>query len=149
MWKKALIEVEKQIREHDLEMQPPASESELKAVVNDAKRILGVDLPDDYLQFLRLANGLNWNGVFMYGSKSSQIVGTTYTLQGIVEANEIWRDYEGHKKYIFFGDSDMSLYGQELITREYKELDRSSNSLIQTYKDFDEMLTDVLKLSLL
>jgi cell wall assembly regulator SMI1 len=149
MWKKALMEVEKQSREHGIAMQPPASENDVKSVVKGAEEILGVKLPNEYLKFLRLVNGLNWNGVFIYGSRTNQIAGTTYSLQGINEANEIWRDYEGHKKYLFFGDSDMSLYGQDLNTGEYKELDRSSNSLIQTYKGFDDMLTDVLKLSLL
>jgi hypothetical protein len=149
MWKKALMEVDKQRRENGLAMQPPASENDVKSVIKGAEEILGVKLPDEYLKFLRLVNGLNWNGVFIYSSKTSQIVGSKHSLQGIVEANEIWRDYEGHKKYLFFGDSDMSLYGKDLITGEYKELDRSSNSVIQTYKGFDDMLTDVLKSSLL
>ena len=143
------MEVEKQRQENGLAMQPPASENDVKSVVKGAEKILGAKLPDQYLKFLRHVNGLNWNGVFIYGSKTSQIVGSKHSLQGIVEANEIWRDYEGHKKYLFFGDSDMSLFGQDLITGEYKELDRSSNSLIQTYKGFDDMLTEALKSSLL
>lgn len=46
------------------------------------------------------------------------------------------------------GDSDLSLYCQDLKTNEFKELDRSSNTVIKVYDNFESMLADALESSL-
>lgn len=149
MWKDTLNEVVSEMAEFNRIPLAPASNIEIQTLHAKLSKLGNVkSLPDTYIEFLKIMNGLNWNGLFIYSSKTMSITGTDVKLSDIVEANEIWRDYEPHEQYLFFGDGNISLYCQDLNTGEFKEFDRSSDTFIQVYDNFESMLTDALKSSL-
>ncbi|MEJ2157542.1 MAG: YrhA family protein [Desulfobacteraceae bacterium] len=149
MWKDTLNKVIEEMSEYNRTPPPPASDMDIQTMLAELPKLGNVkSLPDTYIEFLKIMNGLNWNGLFIYSSKSMPIAGTDVEISGIVAANEIWRDFEPHEQYLFVGDGNISLYGQDLNTGEYKEFDRSSDTVIQVYEDFESMLIAALNTSL-
>lgn len=148
MWTNILKEILSEMHEDELTPQPPASDVDIQIMISELSRLGNVkDLPDAYIQLLKMMNGLEWNGLIIYSTKTMPLEDTEDELLGLVEANEIWRDYEDHKRYLFFGDADISLYCQDLKTNEFKELDRSSDTVIQVFGSFESMLNAALKVS--
>lgn len=54
---------------------------------------------NEYENFLKIANGLNFNGLFIYNTNPND------DNNGFIAANEIWRETEWDNNYLFFGDS--------------------------------------------
>jgi hypothetical protein len=128
--------------------QPAAGPAQLQALRARAKKELGVDLPAAYLELLKITDGLDSNGMVIYGSETRPIVGyeeKDRLIQGIVDANLIWRDYPPHAQWLFFGDSGISMYGLDLEGGKYQILDRASNSLVEEFPSFEGMLARALE----
>ena len=126
--------------------QPPATPAQLQALRDQAKKELGVDLPAEYYRLLETTNGLDSNGLSIYGSERTPIVGyTDRFIQGLVDANLNWWDLESHKRYIFFGDASMSLYVYDREDRKYQILDRSSNDVVEEFGTFEALIHRALE----
>lgn len=126
--------------------QPPASKAQLEELRDKAKKELGADLPAAYYHLLEKTNGVDSNGMVIYGSETAPIVGyEDRFIQGLVEANLIWRDLESHKRYVFFGDASTSMYAYDVEDGSYKLLDRSSNDTLEEFKTFEELLQRALE----
>ena len=132
--------------DYNSEIQPPATEEALQRLFQRTRAELGADLPASYLNFLRLTDGLIWDGLFIYSSEKTPVVGEPNEfMHPFVDTNLIWRSHEPHKKFLFFGDGDISLYVYNLEKDCYEILDRPSETVIQTFSSFDEMLTEALR----
>ncbi len=135
--------------DYDSDLQPPATEEALQRLHQKTRDELGATLPDGYLDFLRVTDGLIWNGLFIYSSEKAPILGETNEfMHPFVDTNLIWRDHEPHKNYLFFADGEISLYVYNLMKERYEILDRPSETLISTFDTFDELITEALRLSL-
>lgn len=149
MWTQVLEEIISEMKEDELKPQPPASDLDIQNLISELSKLGNVKvLPDVYLEFLRMMNGLNWNGLFIYATKGMPLEDTDVKLSGLVEANEIWRDFEDHSQFLFFAEDSISRYCQDLISGDFKELDNSSDTVIQVYDSFESMFTDALKSSI-
>lgn len=121
--------------------QPPATREELEDLRQRAKDELGVELPKGYLAFLEQMNGLDSNGLVVYASQTTALVGhPDRSLEGLVEANLGWWDLEKHKRWLFFGESGLALYTLEIATGQYQRIDRSSNDVLETFGAFEDLL---------
>jgi len=126
--------------------QPPCTDERLAHLRRRVRDELGTDLPDEYAAFLRTQDGLNHNGLFIYASETTPIVGTAgATIQGIVEANQIWRDDERLTRYLIFGDGNLDLYARHLPTGEYHVVDRVPGNLVATYPSFEQLIAAALE----
>ncbi len=112
---------------------PPATEEALRRRTRDE---LNEDVPGGYLDFLRVTDGLMYNGLFLYG---------TVEENSFVEKNLEWRSYEEHNKYLIFGDGDISLYALNLITGRYELQDRPSGTVMETFDTFDALVAEALR----
>ena len=129
--------------------QPPATAEELRRLRERAKKELGVDLPQGYLDFLGLMNGLDSNGLVIYAAETAPLAGypnrKDMNIEGVVDANLGWWDLEDHKRYIFLGESGTSLFVQDREDGTFPELDRSSNDRMEEFPSFEAMLAYALK----
>jgi hypothetical protein len=95
-------------------LMPPATDSELLVLQEAVARELGYDLPATYRELLTLTNGLDCNGMQVYGT--GNLVHTdpqgreTYNRTGLIEANLLWRDFEPNKGYVFLAETGGVLY---------------------------------------
>ena len=82
---------------------PSAPEGELKKVQNYlASRNFGI-LPEDYLEFLRLTDGLSFNGIELYGSQPHFRESKNYTFPDLVSINQNYSDYNFFARKVILG----------------------------------------------
>src|SRR5215467_2446765 len=106
-------EIRKWEAEKGLDLQPPASEQEILELRRSAVAELGSDIPDGYAHFLRIINGLQFNGLCIYATRRTVVdVGTyQYTLGGFVDETLVWRSMadEG-ADLLVFGEGNIDIY---------------------------------------
>lgn len=132
--------------DYDSDIQPPATEEALARLRQRTRDELGAEIPEGYLDFLRLTDGLIWDGLFIYSSEKTPVVGEPDEfMHPFVDTNLIWRDYEPHKNYLFFADGEISLFVYNIVLHRYEILDRPSETIISTFDTFDELITEALR----
>lgn len=149
MWEKLLSEIRNIEQTYGDSLNNPASNEQIEVFENAVKEKLKYVLPEQYLNFLRVVNGLEFNGLKIYGVDSSLSEDeANQSIIGYIETNEIWYENEHQQQYMFFGDSDIGWYCLDISKGVYVELDKPSGTLMEVYKDFDSMLEKALTDSL-
>ncbi|MGG3476452.1 YrhA family protein [Peribacillus frigoritolerans] len=150
-WNELLIKVEKIESKYDGSLRNSVSNSEIIKMKQTIQQKLGnIIIPESYIEFLQNVNGLDFNGLVIYGVDEILLDNEAdEEVQGFIETNELWYENDWQKKYIFFGNSDTAWYCYDLNKRVYVELDKPSGTLIQFFDSFDSMLSDALEASLL
>ncbi len=143
MWKSPILRAEKEDEPFGRKPGQPATTEDIEQTIKQAKRKLNADLPQSYIDFLKFRDGFGFEGLLIYSAVSSQK--KEGFRRDVIEANQKWREREEHKIYLFFADSDMYLYGLNLLSMQYEQQDRYSSDVLQVYTDFDHMLTDAIQ----
>ena len=131
------------------EPQPPATEEQLQRVVEDGSKKLHTELPGDYLHFLRLTNGLDWNGVVIYGAGSNPLAShPDRSIADIVEMNLNYRDDSRFGDLLVLGSNGMDIYTYRISTDRYEIYDEVPHELIESFPTFDELMSKALTRSL-
>jgi hypothetical protein len=126
-------------------LQRPCAVAELDALRRRAHSELGAAVPEAYCDFLALMDGLDWNGLEIYASRTTPAAGhSDRFIEGFVEATLGWRDFEDNRHLLFFGESGLSQYVYDPLKAEFQVLDRQSNTLIERVGAFDELLFEAL-----
>jgi hypothetical protein len=150
MWEILLSEVRKVEEKYGGSLNAPASNEQVEILTKKVKEKFNHTLPEQYINFLRNVNGIEFNGFIIYGVDSSFSKGeVNQPITGYIDTNEIWYENEHQQQYMFFGDSNISWYCLDITKGIYVELDKPSGTLMHEYKDFDSMLEKALKDSLL
>ncbi|MBB6716536.1 YrhA family protein [Clostridium gasigenes] len=150
MWKELLADIRKAEERYGDNLNIPASNEQIEIFKKTVKENFNHVLPNQYINFLKMVNGLEFNGFIFYGVDSSLLnIQSNQTVYGYVDTNEIWYENEHQKRYMFFGESNISWYCFDLLDRVYIELDNPSGTLMHTYTNFYCILEKVLKDSLL
>lgn len=150
MWNEQLSQIRKVEEKYGDSLNAPASKEQIESLKKSAKEKFDHHLPEQYINFLQNVNGIDFNGLVIYGVDSSLKEGENNELiPGYIETNELWYENDHQKQYMFFGDSNISWYCLDLIKGIYVELDKPSGMLMHKFKDFDSMLEKALNDSLL
>ncbi|MGO0713528.1 YrhA family protein [Bacillus subtilis] len=150
MWVNLLEEIRKTEAKYGDELNSPVTDQEIR---NFEEAVLGKfpvnEIPSGYKKFLQTVNGLDFNGLVIYGLDQELLrEENDEEVYGFIETNEQWHENDEQKKYLFFGDSDTAWYCLDVIQNEYLELDKPSGTLMNKFNDFNAMLADALKGSL-
>lgn len=123
----AEIKQERQGRRQSAPMQAPVSQERLRKLL-DRGRELDYSFPAAYLDVLSIVDGIDSNGIVLYASETQPLAGHTdrldYTIEGIVEANLIWRNHEPNKNFVFFAEAGDMVYCHDLTTDKFQIMDR-------------------------
>jgi hypothetical protein len=124
---------------------PPCPPEALEKLEKMTQAVFSHGLPPEYAAFLQVMDGLDWNGLVIYAS-STRPAGEPEGafIQGFVEANLLWRDYEPNKEYLIFAESGLSKYAYNLAQAEYQILDRPSMAVVKSVASFDDLITEAL-----
>ena len=150
MWKNLILEIEKIEKSFNDKLNTPVTDSEVQKLRERMKESFNVYLPSEYEEFLKTVNGLDFNGLVLYGVDSYLLdTERDESICGLIETNEIWYENEFQKEYLFLGDSNIAWFCKNLSDGTYLELDKPSGTVMNTYNDFNTMLEEALKITLL
>ena len=150
MWKDLILEIKDILESVNYKLNTPATDTEVQRLREHAKEKLNVDLPSEYVEFLKTVNSLDFDGLVLYGVDSFLLeTEKGEQICGFIETNEIWYENEFQKEYLFFGDSNIAWFCKNLSEGTYLELDKPSGTVMNTYDDFKTMLEEALKITLL
>jgi hypothetical protein len=146
MYQELLEQIQVRLQQYEAVPQPPCSEQQIERLREQARAELGDEIPEGYLDFLRLSNGLDWNGVEFFAAETTQARGhRTGTIAGFVRANLEYRDVDEMGDFLVFGFSGMDTYVYDKRNRDYRVQDSVSRDTYETYPDFDSLMTEVLR----
>jgi hypothetical protein len=146
MYQALLETVRDRMKSYGEGSQPPCSPSELEKLRNRAVHELGHAVPDVYAAFLALANGLDWNGLVVYASERTPIVGhTDRFIEGYVEANLDYRGFDPLSNYLIFADDGVVFYTYHISLARYEVILRVGLSVLESFGSFDELLVSAFK----
>jgi hypothetical protein len=107
---------------------------------------LNCTLPDGYIEFLSITNGLKWNGLQIFASETMPIVGCAdVKILGFVDLNLIYRENEDCLDLLFFGESGIDSYVYCISAKQYQILDRVSLSLTETFDSFEMLIYEAFQ----
>ena len=94
----------------------------------------------EIISFSRAANGLNFNGLFVYSL-------TPDIENNIYESNSEWWNNEHQRKYLFLADDSISWYCVDTKEAAFLVLDKPSGERINKCKTFDELILIALDIA--
>jgi len=145
MWKGKLQEIIQEEKLYGEEVNIGATEEEIETLFKEAKAELNVDLPNDYVKILKRVNGLEFNGLILYGIDEHLLSKQpNQSINGLIENNKLWYENEWQKKYIFVGESSISWYVYDLEESKYIELDNPSGEEIEVFSGLESMVEKML-----
>ena len=131
---------------HGEASQPPASAEQIAVAQAEVAARFGAALPAGYAEFLRLSDGLNHDGVFLYGATQSPgAPGAGGFWQGVVAANAAWREGPGHDRYLVLGETDMDLLTVDLDGNAPVLRDKISGDVVERFGSVSEAIERVVR----
>ena len=70
MWKNMILEIGDILKSVNYKLNTPATDTEVQRLREHAKEKFNVDLPSEYEEFLKTVNGLDFDGLVLYGVDS-------------------------------------------------------------------------------
>ena len=116
-----------------------ASDDDIRHAVRHVRERLGAVLPEAYVSFLRQHDGFEFDGVVFYATQPRDGF-----WQGLVEANEAWRDAPENVDLLILGDDDMSFYAVSLNGSNPARHDRVTGEVVDKFDNVDDMITDAI-----
>jgi len=146
-WKDMLVRIEKMERKYGSSLRNSTSDTEINKLNEFIQQKLGEFLlPNAYIEFLKNVNGLDFNGLVIYGVDEVWLDREAdEDVQGFIETNELWYEIDWHKQYVFLGDSDTALYCFDLKEHVFVELDKPSGTIIESFESFDFMINAAME----
>ncbi|MDQ0221033.1 SMI1/KNR4 family protein [Peribacillus cavernae] len=150
MWKINLEEIIEEKKLYGEKVNIGASEAELTKFQKAVKEELNCELLNEYSEFLKIINGIEFNGFILYGIDEYLLkITPNQHINGLISLNQIWYENEEQEKYLFLGESNISWYVYEINKKQFIELDNPSGREMDRFTHFDDMLKKILSDALL
>ncbi|EEL59964.1 SMI1/KNR4 family protein [Bacillus toyonensis] len=150
MWREKISHISKIREKRNRKLNLPINEKELSKFRKSVVEKFGEDvLSQQYYEFLQTVNGIEFNGLIIYGIDQSFLdFKPINQVDSFFDANEVWESIQDEDELIFFGDSDIAWYCYNVSKKKFVELDKPSGEHIETFCDFDTMLKSALSVAL-
>ncbi len=126
----------------------PLTDFEVHTLQKRIKKLFDLELNQGYLDFLKLTNGLDFDGEQIYGFADKPIDellhGDEYILD-VILFNTLRYEKDFNKDYFFLGDGNLLQPVQYLPTGKFQLIDRVCQDTIEEFGTFREMLDFLLK----
>lgn len=130
---------------HDGEtVRPPATAAALSALVSESHDRLGMEVPEDYLAFLHVSDGLDYNGLVLYSAFDSSESANGGFWQGLVAANLLWRDDPDNAGLLILGDSDLDIFAWVPSDNQFAQMDRIGRDRRIAHRSCEAMIEAAL-----
>lgn len=136
-----IAKIEKERQSYNLEMQPPCTLESIEELSYLCLKKLSYKIPNAYFDFIQITDGIFYNGIQIYASKTSpSLSNITVVIEGLIEANELWREDENKNRYFFFAESGDALYGHNLKNNRFEYMDRITLEAINNTTDANQFI---------
>ena len=127
-------------------MQPPCPTTAIQELREASRKHLSYSIPDEYAEFLSQTNGLVWNGLVIYASDRTPIVGySDRFIEGFIDGNLGYRDFEPMKDYLVFADDGTSLYVYDIGEAAHRIILRVGLSIMESFTSFEILIAKALE----
>ena len=134
-------------------MQPPCSPEDLGRLCEASVKSFGIEPPRGYLDFLRVTDGMNENGLHVYASRPardavSDVSGGEYLIAGFVEENVGHRlDRDGYDELLVFAYSSLYVHVQDIRSGRFGLLphENAPDEPAEVFDSFDELMLDAIR----
>jgi hypothetical protein len=127
-------------------LQPAGTLPKIGAFRNEASARLSCSIPEDYCEFLAIADGLDWNGLVIYASERTRIVGCSDRfIEGFIQANLDYRESGVLDQYLLFAEDGTVFYALNLSEQSYRVILMVGLTVLDTFSTFDELITTALQ----
>lgn len=120
---------------------PSANNTELKNFITRVYASYSITFPDQYINFLQVVNGFEFNGLIIYGTKNSDIDPDASSLD-FFEMNEIL--YDSLKKsnldVVAIGEDSTGILTYDKKNNQFQYRDRIGLDRIEPFSSFEELL---------
>ncbi len=114
---------------------PPVTNGEISNCNNKLKENDIPQLPDSFIDFLRICNGMEFNGMQIFGTTNNDII--NFTMQ-----NRLYKKGDEEiDNLIFFGRIDDDLYTYNFRTKRYEARDINGLDIWDQYHTFDDFFS--------
>ena len=145
MWEDELQRIVAEKAKYDEKVNLGASDDEIGLFKSKALAELKNEVPEDYISFLEIVNGIEFNGFIIYGIDAELLEAKpNQNTNGFIDNNLVCYDNEWQKRYLFIGESSISWYVYDLESTKYLELDNPSGSILKEFSCFDEMIEKII-----
>lgn len=146
MWRENLEAIRQEVRIYGQELNNGISEKEANMFAKTVKKEMKVVLPQQYLDALKDVNGLEYNGIILYGMDEHLLnKEPNQHINGLIENNDIWNENEWDTPYLFLGEGDISWYAYNPENKKYYELDNPSGDVMKEFESFDLLFVKMLE----
>ena len=124
----------------------PASEAAIAAVRESLLSELGAVYPTDLEALHRLTDGIDFDGLVVYGTAAApETLGTDGFWQGLIAANEVWRDSAENSELLVIAENDMDVFTVSLGGREPIQRDRVTFEEVARFDSVASMLEGAIR----
>ena len=95
-------------------------------------------IPPNYIELLKFSDGLIWNGIELFGTRSHEREKYDYILPGIIEMNLDFLGYEFFGGKMILGRASEELFVFDARTRKYIIINRLDFSVAAAFVNFSE-----------
>lgn len=145
MWEEELHRIASEKAKYDEKVNMGASDIEIGLFKAKVLAELKNEVPEDYIGFLEVVNGIEFNGFIIYGVDSELLeTKPNQHINGFIDNNLVFYDNEWQKRYLFFGESSISWYVYDLERARYLQLDNPSESVVKEFICFNDMIERII-----
>lgn len=122
-----------------------SSTAQLQIFQIEVTKRFNYELPKEYIEFLNIINGVEYNGLVLFGVDDFITnVENNQNVTGYIATNEIWYENENQKAYMFFGDGNISWYCYDIEKGIYVELDKPSGEMEREFLNYYNMVDSAI-----
>ena len=145
MWKEKLKKIIQEKAIYGEKVNDGALEKEINIFNKKVTEELNISLPNEYIKVLEIINGIEFNGFILYGIDEELLEKIpNQHINGLLKFNKIWYENEWQKQYIFLGESNISWYVYNFLTKKFYELDNPSGTVCEEFSGFEPMVEKLL-----
>lgn len=118
----------------------PADDRSLKFAITMLSSHGFISIPEEYINFLKITNGLIWNGLELYGTKGYDRENKNYSLPGIIDINLDFMGIDGLSGKLILGRASEELLVYSGKDNRYQCVDRTDFLVTQVAPSFSELI---------
>lgn len=148
MWEKEIEKIKKEFVGWGYKVNEPASDDEISRFTTKVKDKFQIEIPSEYIDFLKEINGYSFNGLLVYGIDMDLLDKAPNNCKaGFIEYNDD-RSVSDEEKWIYFAESEFGLYVFRVQDTTYYKIEDFSYDIQKKYDSFAEMIMEAINDSL-